>query len=635
VSRRWLPPALLAVYAAAFGWRALGGGLLVFDDHPGQLYRVAHAITLGPAPWRFNPGWWAGYAELQYYPPGFAWLGALLHAAAGGALSAAPVYQVLLGLAWLLPGAAVYLLLHRALGDPWLALPGAFVALTLSAGCRSGVEEGLRWGQTAARLGFGLLPLLAWSLLRWADGVPRPPRAAAVLVAAVVLLHPAHAPTAAVLVLLAAWPGEPRGRRLGEATLVLAAGAGLAAIWLLPLLVHLRMALPLAWADTSPGGLLWRLASQPILVGLAALGVVAWWRRARLPTPAARLLGVAPAMAVVVALDALVVQPAGLAWLPADRVMDGLLLGLVLAGSAGFAALAAPLGRPAVAAVLALVVGLVLAWGPSEPGLTLWPREREWPKEREVARGLRLDALWEAIRQAPPGRVLFVRSAVPLDWRPEWWRPHTHVTALTPLRTGRAIVGGTFTHPAPVAGLVYAGSAAPGPLTSLAEQRDGQSLFGRPLEVLDAEEFNRHARALGIGLVVALEDDVGRARFLTDNPALRRVSRIGPFHLFATADGGTEPVPVGPQRWRLSVPGASPGWVPLPIAYSPLWVARVAGAPLPTRRDERGLLEVALPASAPEVELEHRPGVAEWAGAALSLLVLGAVAIRGIRSRRA
>ena len=84
MTRAWLPPALLAAYAVAFGWRALGGGLLVIDDHPGQLYRLAHAITLGLAPWRFNPGWWAGYAELQYYPPGFAWLGALVHLAAAG-----------------------------------------------------------------------------------------------------------------------------------------------------------------------------------------------------------------------------------------------------------------------------------------------------------------------------------------------------------------------------------------------------------------------------------------------------------------------------------------------------------------------------------------------------------------------
>ena len=626
MTRRWLPLTLLAAYAVAFAGRALGGDLLVFDDHPGQLYRLAHAITLGPAPWRFNPGWWAGYAELQFYPPGFAWLGALLHLAAGGSLDLAAVYRILLWLAWALPGAATYLLLRRALGDPWLALPGAFVALTLSAGCRSGVEEGLRWGLIAARLGWGVLPLLAWSLLRWAEGGARPPAAAAALVAAVLLLHPAHAPTAAVLLFLAALHRPPRRRRLGAAALLLAAALGLAAVWLLPLLVHLSMALPLAWAEASPASLLWRLASQPIVWVLAALGVAAWWRRAQLPVAARWLLGLAPAMAVVVGA-ALVLQRAGVAWLPADRLMDGLYLGLVLAGALGFATLAGPLARPAPAALLAVLVCLPLAWAPGEAGLTLWPRAREWPGEQEVVRGLRMDALWEALRQAPRGRVLFLRSGVPLDWRAEWWRPHTHVTALTPLRTGRSIVGGTFTHPAPVAGLVYTGSAVSRPITLLAEQRDGESLFGRPAGALDAAAFNPLARALGVGLVVALESDAGRFRFLTDNQEVSLLSRIGPFRLFTLAGAAPEPVRVGPQQWRAALGARSAGWAPIAIAYSPLWIARAGGQVLPVRRDAHGLLEVALPAPVPSVDLEHRPGPAEYTGLTLSLLSLAALSL--------
>jgi hypothetical protein len=627
-----MPPALLAVYAAAFGWRALGGGLLVFDDHPGQIYRLAHAITLGFAPWRFNPGWWAGYAELQYYPPGFAWLGALLHLAAAGALDLAGVYRILLWVAWLLPGAAVYALLRRALGDPWLALPGALVALTLSAGSRSGVEEGLRWGLVAARLGWGVLPLLALCLLRWAEGAARAPLASAALVAAVILLHPAHAPAAVVLVALAALRAAPRRPRLGEAALILAGGLGLAALWLLPLLAHLRMALPLAWADAGLLALGRRLASQPVLLALALLSLVAWRRRARLtvfPDGGARwLLGLAPAMLIVIVLDALVAEPLGVAWLPADRLVDGLCLGLVLGGAAGFAVLVAGRARPAIAAAGALAICVSLAWGPGEPGLTLWPRAREWPREQEVTRGLRLDALWEAIRQAQPGRVLFLRSAVPLDWRPEWWRPHTHLTALTPLRTGRAIVGGTFTHPSPVAGLVYTGSAAPRPITMLAEQRDGRTLFGRPLEALSPETFNHLARSLGIGLVVVLEEDMGKIGFLTDNQSVKGVSRMGSFRLFSLEGAVAEPTPLEAQRWRISLPVSPPGWVALPIAYSPLWVARAGGTLLRVRGDERGLLEVALVAPAAAIELEHRPGRAEWAGVALSLgaaLVLLAV----------
>lgn len=631
MNRAWLPPALLTAYAVAFGARALGGGLLVFDDHPGQLYRLVHAITVGVPPWRFDTGWWAGYAELQYYPPGFSWLGALLYHGALGALSPAIIYQALLWLAWLLPGAAVYALLRRVLGDSWLALPGALVALTLSAGCRSGVEEGLHWGLVAARLGWGVLPLLALTLLRWVDGVAaRPPGGAALLVAVVTLLHPAHVPAAVAIVVVAALQAEPRRQRLADAALVLGFGLALASAWLVPLVAHLEMALPLAWLDPSPATLGWRLLSQPVLVALALLTAVGWrLSSARLER---WLLALAPVMAGLVALDALVAMPLGISWLPADRLMDGLLLSLVLGAAVGFGAVAARFARPAIPVVLAVGLCVPLSWGPEEPGLSLWPDARQWPKEATVVRGLRLDALWDALRSEPRGRVLFLRSGVPLDWRPEWWRPHTHLTALTPLRAGRSILGGTFTHPSPVAGFLYTGSAANRPLTRLAEQRDGRTLFGRPLAELDPATFNRLIGRLGVSTVVALEEDVRRAPCLYENRALTRHSRIGSFNVFVGAGAAAEPTQSGPQRWRIDIPAGASGWIAASIAYSPLWVARAAGERLAIRPDELGLLEVEVPSGAASIELEHRPGLVEWAGLGLSLTALAGLALTRLRA---
>jgi hypothetical protein len=314
--------------------------------------------------------------------------------------------------------------------------------------------------------------------------------------------------------------------------------------------------------------------------------------------------------------------------------MDGLDWALVIGGALGFASVAAWFTRPALSALVAVAACVPLSWGVGEPGLSLWPRLAEWPKEREVVRGLRMDALWAAIGSAPPGRVLFVRSGVPLDWRPEWWRPHTHITALTPLRTGRGIVGGTFTHPSPVAGLVYTGSAANRPLTLLAEQRDGATLFGRPLEALDPDTFNRLAGRLGISTVVALEEDAGRSAFLGQNPLLERHVRIGSFSVFVSSGARPGPVATGPQRWRVDVPPGSVGWLSLPVAYSPLWVARAGAAGLPSRRDDLGLVEVDVPPGAVSVELEHRPGVAEWTGAALSLLSLAALGLASVGRAR-
>ncbi len=332
----WPPAVPLFVYGLAFAWKALAGGLLVFDDHPGQLYRISHVLTVGLEPWRLNPGWWAGYAELQFYPPGFSYAGAALHYASLGALDLSATYQLLLWIAFLLPGVSTYLLLARALGSPWLALPGAFLALTLSAGSRSGVEEGMRWGLVAARLGWGVLPLLALSLRGWIEG-KRPPAAAPALLAAIVLIHPAHAPAGVALVVLAAWHGPgSRRARLGQAALLTAAAMGLAAFWLLPLLAHLDMALPLAWGEPSLATLARPLAERPLLTILTAASALAsYMRRCSSASSHASLWlsDLPPALALVILLDAAVAQPLGLRWLPADRLLDSFLLALILGAS--------------------------------------------------------------------------------------------------------------------------------------------------------------------------------------------------------------------------------------------------------------------------------------------------------------
>ena len=538
-----LPFFLLLGFGVAFAAAALGGGPLVFDDHPGQIFRLWHGLTRGLWPWEWNPSWWGGYPELQFYPPGFVYLGALIYYGALGVLSPMTVYQVLLWIIYLLPGVTTYWLLARILPNPWLALPGAFVTLTLSAGTRSGVEEGLRWGLIAARLAWGLLPLLALSLVRWQERGERLPFLAAPLLAGIVLTHPAHAPAGVALVLLAALFGEgSRRHRFRQAAWILAVSAGLTGFWTLPLFAHLNFALPLAWGEFSAAALGRDLLRRPLLAVLVA-GWLAGWvavSRASGPgRPALSLLALLPPLVAVTALDALVIEPLGFRWLPADRLLDGVKLALVLGGAAGIAwALWLALRRSAhraQAAGLAATAGLLALGivGGGEPTLTLWPRPNDWPKLEETARGLRLPELWAQLRAAPPGRILFVRSAVPLRFGREWWRPHTHITALTPMFTGREIINGTFTHPSPVAGLIYTGSADNRPITRLVEQLDGNTLFGRPLETLTPAVFDPLAERLGISTVVALEEDRGHLPFVETNPRFSSPRQAGPFLLFA------------------------------------------------------------------------------------------------------
>jgi hypothetical protein len=629
VSRHRLPLALLTAYGLAFAAAALGTALPAFDDHPGQLFRVWHVVRRGPAPWAWNPDWWAGYPELQFYPPGFAYAGALLHVSSLGAVSVEGAYVALLWLTYLAPGFTSFALLARVLGSGWAALPGAFVVLTLSAGISSGVEGGIHVGMVAARLGWAILPLLALTMVAWADGVARRPSlAASWLVAAIVLTHPAHLPAAAVIVLLAALARPSRPFRVGQAMVTLLIAAGLTAFWTIPLLARLADTRALAWGELSTRVLGTLLLEHPLLVvllvGAALAGAVA-------VSPAQRVLASFPwMMTLAVAADRWLAEPTGIRWLPADRIADGAWLAVALAAGStagrliqrAAARLSGAGSRIRLGAEPALAVAAVLALAALSlvgNSLLLWPRAKDWPTYAQTVRGLRLDDLWRAVRAAPPGRILFLRSGVPLVYGTQWWRPHTHITALTPLATGRAIVSGTFTHPSPVAAAVYRGDAGPGPITRLAEQLDGHEVFGRPLEALDAPTLDVLAERLGVVAIVALEDDAPRLRALDENPGLSHSGHIGPFILYMRKEAST--VLEHSEDRIVFIPGErrGVGWQPVGMAYYPLWRAQRASGALETRRGPLGDLEVKLDGRREPIDLAYGPGAPELAGVGVSV----------------
>jgi hypothetical protein len=316
-------------------------------------------------------------------------------------------------------------------------------------------------------------------------------------------------------------------------------------------------------------------------------------------------------------------------------------MALVVAGGIGAARLArrlelAPFMPRAAAALRAPVLGLgtavtfaLLSIG-SET-LLLRPRATDWPSLISIERGLRLPDFWSLLSRLPEGRMLFTRSGVPLVYGGDWWRPHTHVTALAPAESGRDIVHGTFTHPSPIAALVYRGNADDGPITELAERHDGHTLFGESLDSLPASQFNERADRLGIVAVVALEDDVDQLAWLDGTPFRRRLV-LAPFVVFARET----PIAVPAARegvWRVTLAGEVGAWTSARVAYYPLWRAEADGAALDTRRGDDGLLEVRLRRATQIVTLRYAAGVPELAGLALSAAAAVACAAAALKSR--
>jgi hypothetical protein len=624
------PLVLLLSFGVLFAGATLGSATLGFDDHPGQLYRVWHVLTYGPAPWAWDRGWWAGYPELQFYPPGVAYLGALLAWPTTGVFEMRTIYQALLWVTYLLPGATTYVALERITGKRWLALPAAFVAMTLSAEVTSGVNGGVRIGMVGARLAWALLPLLLAQLAAWLETPRALSPTVALLLAAITLLHPAQLPSAVVLIALAVYLRAPWQASAREAGTALALAAALTAFWTLPLVVRLAETRAIAWGTLHLAD-----ATRPVPLVLAALAVAGLFDRAE--SAGVRLaLWWMPATIGMTALDRLVLEPLGLRWLPASRVIDGAWMALVVAGGVGAIHLARRLEElPVAQRVGATLRGPALGLGAAalfallstgSNTLMLRPSAAIWPSLISIERGLRIPDLWSLLGRLPEGRILFARSGVPLVHGADWWRPHTHVTALAPADGGRDIVHGTFTHPSPIAALVYRGDAGRGAITELAEELDGHSIFGESLDALDPQEFSARADRLGVVALVALEDDVISLAWVTESTAFRRRLSFSPFVVFAREN----PVSLPPGRdggGRFTLTAEADGWTSARVAYYPLWRADVDGTPLQTRRGDDGLLEVRLPRASGTVTLHYGPGVPEIAGVALSIVALAAWAV--------
>jgi hypothetical protein len=629
VLRREAPLLLLLAYGAAFAVAAFGRGVPGFDDHPGQLFRLWHALdrSLPAAAWTadWNPDWWGGYPELQFYPPGFALLGGVLRAVLLWRPDVEATYRLLCAIVLVAPGVTTYALMARVLGDRWLALPPAFLALALSAHLPSGMEAGLRWGTLTSRLAAAWLPLLALAFRPWIEAGRRP-RWAPPVAALAVLSHPSTLPAVAVLTgTAAALASLARpGRRAAVETGAVAGLAGLlTAFWTLPFLARRGWVVPLAWGDLAAAPVAHALG-RPVLLAVAAGALLAWAAVALRRRPFDAFLAALPVgLALVLLADEWLFRR-GWSVIEPARLLDGLAHAALWAAglTAGVAIerlVPARVRHGRALAALALVAAAAVLPEPAPAPATLarWPSPDRWPTLAEIAARHELARLWEALRGGSD-RVLFVTSGVRLDRDPAWHAPHSHVTSLAPLRAGREIVNGTYTHPSPVAARFYVGRPAPPRrVESLVERLDGHRILGESWERLSPAAFDRFARRLRVGTVVVPLRDAPRARFL--GPLYRETAEAGGFALFERQDRPWPRVErITSRRYRVLVSPAGGVWIPTGIPAYPLWTVKSAAGRLETRADDWGLLEFRVPVDLFEAELVYREGWLEWSALALS-----------------
>src|SRR5439155_12295506 len=141
----------------------------------------------------WSPYWWAGYPELQFYPPGFVLVMALLRALTLGRLSPLLAYQILVFLALVAPALGAYaFVVARGFGR-WAGLAAALATLAftdVTGGTFAAMD-----GSLGVRYAQAFLPLV---LLAGAWAIDRRSVAGGLLAgglgAALLLCHPFQLP---------------------------------------------------------------------------------------------------------------------------------------------------------------------------------------------------------------------------------------------------------------------------------------------------------------------------------------------------------------------------------------------------------------------------------------------------------
>jgi len=641
--------ALLVAFALVACGFLLRDDLFIFGDHPGQFMRLWYPLRQSHRLLGWNPLWYAGYPELQFYPPGFVLLGWLLDVLTLGRLSPFALYQLLLFVGYVLPGISIYFLLSRVAGWRWAGLVGGGLALIFAE--LWGGATAIFVGLVAERLAFGLVPLVmltGWLALHAA----RPAGwwlVTSLALAATLLMHPFHAAGPALFLgMVALWPDRTttrmRWRRLRDLALVGLGSLLLVAFWLLPLVVHGAYAAPLVRADLDQT-LEWLFGQgiQPYLAGaLLAAGALMTGRQRRVRAFAGATLAMGAGLAAFALLDHLVLLE-GLGFYLFDpvRFSAEVYLAWVLLLGLGLASLPLWLSRWRQAGALTgvLLAVLALAWL-GQPFAWLLQDQRDPAHFYDQARRqYGLDASWEALRQGQ-GRVLFTSYYLQLGEVP------TALKSAAPYFAGRPIVGGTFSHWGPVARALWVGDPRADLVPGRVELNDDVSLAGRSWEAWTDTSFFELCHRLNVTTVAATWNDEKARAFLDAASHFRSFYSDEVFVLYEVLDPAPALVEVeglataalqraAPTALDVAVEGAVAGDIlHIKIAEYPLWRVEAEGQKLVASADNLGLMAVSLPPGSYELRLRYRAGLAEWAGAGLSLaaglawLILAAAALR-------
>jgi hypothetical protein len=636
--------AVTAWFVAGF---LLRDDLFIFGDHPGQYWRLWYTLNIA---WPLHhriidwiPYWYAGYPELQFYPPGYVLFGWLLNIVTAGTLSTVWIYEIITFVSYALPGFTFYYAIrHFKFGHRAAIAAGLF-----------GLICPVIWGGASApfigmvgsRLAFGLNGLvLVWAIDFLEARGPKYAWLSIGALASGILAHPYHEIGIVLAVgLYILFRPLPLRRSCLRLFILIVAAFALDAFWTVPVLAHsstnvvpiIRATLDQTWRHLTDQ------AMQPyVLLALATLPRL--WRE---KDPARRavmcaLAALVPVIAAgAIADHAIVINQFKYYQLDPVRLLGEYYFSIVLLAAIGTCAvgdwvariphLGKAQGTAAWTGTLLPCALMLLAFLPAHD--RFYPRENGEPRFlKQAIADYRLDELWDVLR-ASQGRVLFTSNYMRLNARDNG-DLNTTIPALTPLFTNRPLMGGTFSHWSPIAAFMWSGSIDTRVLWGRVEEVDDRSLLGVPLEEFSNEQLYAFAQRYNVTTVVASVNDFQTRTLLDAAPHFQSYYNNGYFFVYRVegydnvwidaSDASVELVAFKDDDITLRVRAAGPNAsVGVKVYAYPLWRASTdAGRELVITRDDWGLMRIPLPRGENySVMLRYEDGIPERLGTLISI----------------
>jgi len=558
-----LPDILIWVGFLIFGWYALpflfSSDPFLFDDHgfhyASLFYTLQQGIFNNFSIINWNPHWFAGIVELQFYPPGFVFIGVIVNYLMLGLMSPGMVYNIVLIIALYLPALAGYCILRRHGFGYWAAGISGFILLMYPLGT-SGVFFGIIVGMINSRIALGLVltSLYFYLELIHNDQSKIIKVLLSLTIGLLCITHPYHIflPFITFIALLYTYARlgliDPyqRLKSIGPYYLI---GIAIASFWWLPLLAYSNMMAQMqVWtAEHSFIQLVKSLSSGAaekvflifFLVMIASINIYKFKKEQKAILAGFILISILTLVLLffirIVMIGLLKIHH----WDP-WRLKDDFYLIVLLSLGVGVSQILLWSQEYLKNTYPKRIIGLFLMglfcfsliaiFYICNPSLH-FRNYGTFASFANTKKNLILDELWSELKtDKNNGRVLFTASNCRYVGLSD--KTNNHVLSLTPFYTGREILGAVNEPFFATSSFFYFGVLPPTIIQKEPDSISNESLLGIKWKQMDPVLFNKYCKRYNVSTFVVSEWESNSYEFLNASPFLYHHRQIGPFHIF-------------------------------------------------------------------------------------------------------